>query len=107
MRRRKSREIALGLTERDRLEDVAIDYGESRRVHQHLTSTGLLPFVVQDNLSRAGKIADSREKKGAGSVGQSTNHGNNRLITECGSAPGSSEAPIVGPEERHSWNVNS
>ena len=55
MRRRKSREIALGLTERDRLEDVAIDYGESRRVHQHLTSTGLLPFVVQDICRAQGK----------------------------------------------------
>ena len=107
MRRRRNREIALDLTERDRLENVAIDYGESRPVHQHLTSIGLLPFVVQDICRAPRKIADSREKKGAGSVGQSTNHGNNRLITECGSAPGSSEAPIVGPEERHSWNVNS
>jgi hypothetical protein len=51
----KSREIALGLTERDRLEDLAIDYGESRRVHQHLTSTGLLPFVVQDICRAQGK----------------------------------------------------
>ena len=50
----KSREIALGLTERDRLEDVAIDYGESRRVHQHLTSIGLLP-LRPGHLSREGK----------------------------------------------------
>jgi len=57
-----SREIGLGQTERDRLENVAIDYGESRRVHQHLTSIGLLPFV-QDICRAKGKERTVARKK--------------------------------------------